>query len=186
MKMTEFIAVCGAVMGLATASLSLHYALRFRAEAKRDAIRFRFFAARDRLYMAAANGLIPVESEAFIGLRDALNDTLRDDALMGATEFAWFFLTPDGDNEATKRHRETILGPLSEQGRAEFRDISKEMVGAIIALAKANSRIFRTIVTLEDVVYRLEKQDAEAKSLNRLVRGGATDSHNGELRLAGF
>jgi len=47
------------------ASYGLWAAIAMRRGAHRDALRYRFYAARDRLYLAGADGLLPVESKEF-------------------------------------------------------------------------------------------------------------------------
>ena len=106
------------MLGISTGALFLYRIIHawFKG-VQRDRIRFQLFAVKDRLYLAAANGLVPVESKAFQMARYIINCLIVENKIQAALEiFARHF-------DGASKDAESIFEGLSFEGRKEATQI---------------------------------------------------------------
>jgi hypothetical protein len=138
------------------ASYLLALAVRYRRVAHRDAIRFRLFAARDRLYLAAADGLVPVEGELFQQLRFVINFVIRESDGAGFNEFFPLFGAPNEDSKASTT-LEARIAQLPAPARAVYIDILKDALFATHDLFMLNSRLARLFRFLKRMATKMDQ-----------------------------
>ena len=127
-------------------------ARRLRRHIRREDLRFRLFAARDRLYLVAAHGTIPVGSHAFRGLRDVISHLIRESNVVGVPLFLQ--LTSDTNDGPA-----TFLDELSAEGKIVFREIAVQVGETMAELFRTNSRLIRFLEFLRRSTRRLERRE---------------------------
>lgn len=149
----------------------LTVAVRQYRSIKRDAILFRLFAARDKLYLAASDGLIDARSDAFRQMRDSINFLICRSDEAGAIQF---FVTV-----ATRKQEplDSLVERLPQKARAPYVDILLEVGKTVHDLFVFNSRILRVWYALNRIakvgdgvprrttVVQLEQRIGEAERL---------------------
>ena len=121
---------------LAVAAWLTSQAFNLFEEEQRRKVRFSFFALRDRLYHAAASGLIPTSSQEFKSIRNIINSIISVDFAIGADEFltyTWSFVRPLSADE----HRGQ--SELPEAGEREGLDIINAILTSFLQLCRLNS-----------------------------------------------
>lgn len=140
----------------------LSVAQDYRRAIARDAIRYRLFAARDKLYLAAADGRLPVDGEMFQGLRDAINFMIRECDVAGFTEYIPLFIgqTEKGDDDAVAAMQHK-LEQLPMPARVVYIEIVKDVHFALHDFLMLNSRIARLFNFLKHMANRMDEASAE-------------------------
>src|SRR6266478_1683734 len=96
----------------------LPIAFRLRCSVKQTQAKFRLYAARDRLYVAAAEGWISPNSKLFKVLRSGVVAFIREAEMLGFGQFAQLV---DDTPRDVKRTREFLqmMQAVSVEGRRE-------------------------------------------------------------------
>lgn len=148
-----YVVAVAAAAALFVGVCAVEVALQLRRSVERDRLRFRLFAARQRLFLAARRGLVPVASPAFQGLRAFINVTLRENDVVGAEAYVRLFHPKPG------RSNGLLFEGLSEGGVAELNDILLEVGTTMLELYRFNSRAVRFLYWLTTTAARVSSRD---------------------------
>jgi hypothetical protein len=147
-----------AAIALVFACYLLTVAIRYKRALAREVVRYRLFDARDKLYLAVADGLLPVESSLFQDTRRLINFLVREGDGAGFKEFSPIFLRKDDDESfSMKDHITQLPGPA----RVVFLDILTDVVRAMYDLFMLNSRLARLFVFLKRTATKMDQAAAE-------------------------
>jgi len=148
---------------------------------RRLEIRYRFFAIRDRLYLCAADGQIPVSSEAFSRLRNLLCRFIRFEERWGAGELAQLWSLSSKDIDLANRFVERLLTELpSDEARAAFIQMNLEALENFRRLIEMNSRIARILSFIQRTHVgreRLRQQQKTESFVEQLRTLAGTSAH---------
>jgi hypothetical protein len=134
MTYAPWLLTMGALLALFAAVYLLTFVVRARHSVERDAIRYQLFAARDKLYLAAADGRMP--EDVFRKARDSINVVLRGSEIAGAAVF--FYAIRMGGPSLDE-----FVQRLPEEARQPYLDVMSDVGHAILALLTLNSRFVR-------------------------------------------
>lgn len=129
---------------------------------KRDGFRFRLFAARDKLYIAAINGLLPVDSEAFVRLRDTINFFIRESNRAGAIEFFICVGTHETDRGSALIQQIEQLPP---EARGAYLEIVEMMATSLRGIFETNSRVARLFNWLNRIANSEKKSERTSDTI---------------------
>lgn len=132
------------------------------ANTKREAARFRLFAARDHLYRVAASGRLDVNSEAFRSLVTWVNGVLHFADDLGFVELT-ALMRASQDPDA-QRDADRILKTLNDDERQAVQEIANLIGEAMFKLIRVNSRITRLAMRVMDtrIEARTEKPEPDS------------------------
>lgn len=160
------------VIGLAAALLPLGAGLVYwwirgvRWEMEVKSVRYKLYAARDRLFIAAARGLVPASSRHFRQGQEVINTLLQVSEKINLISF---IRVREMLNQIGSDPRVEEDGPedlLTEDGYAESAEIMVQAVTALFDLCVLNSNLVWVVVKLQQIagadVLTLAK-DLEAK-----------------------
>jgi hypothetical protein len=136
---------------------------------RRDRVRFRFFAARDRLYLLAARGVIPVGSKPYVELMKVINLIVHHNEIVGAQVFLQVLESLKDGTPSKDRHGINSLPPAA---RTEAQALVVELGGALCDLMAVNSNIVRALLWLDvpGAVYK-QRRLGEALDVRKEVCG---------------
>lgn len=127
------------LLGALIASAALfHFATRLRRTIRRDELRFRLFAIRDRLYTAAREGNVDAQSAEFFAVRDVLNQVIRESDRAGGVDLVRLMAGPGLSKEDFMVH-------LPPKTRAILADTLAKTGEVLFQLFRLNSRVMRVM-----------------------------------------
>lgn len=137
---------------------------RVHKDIMRDRVRFMLFAARDRLYVAAARGTIPVESRAFQEIRSALNHLIRGNKSFGFVALMSCLKMSRTDTEGDFG-KAFFLYELTPEGVDEATEILVFTGEALIEAAAVNSNLSRALVASGAIAASDEPGEVESATV---------------------
>jgi len=154
---------------LLASCFALTFAVRCLRAARRDQQRFRFFAVRDRLYTLAARGELPVDSETFRVIRTGITGLIKGSDEVGAELYRLVEraeLLRQGKEKTNEGDPDPFIARASHETLKECAALLAELMDAMFILGRLNSRLFRLMLWLQDLLKTLTKtkklSDAEA------------------------
>jgi len=162
----------GALIALTTACAILPGVVRFRKSVRQSQARFRLYGARDRLYLAAANGLIPVDSEAFRVVSNGIVALIREADSLGIGLYERMHYPAGLNVEGNGKLFGSLLMPLSRQGRQECIGVVIESYAALLSLMQINSRLVRWAVRKDALARHIMRKSVvrEAMPVKNAIR----------------
>lgn len=128
---------------LAGACVLVSIAAELRRSVRRTQLKFALYAARDRLYLAAAKGILSVRTPLFRLLRDGIAGSIRYAERFGPEELELLTGASTPATGGTTSQLVDAMMNLSDEAREETIAIAMTMLDSSLKLMRLNSRLVR-------------------------------------------
>ena len=150
-----------ALVGLGLAACILVVTVSLSTGLRRTKAKFELYAARDQLYLAASDGLIPVDSKMFKMLRNGIVQVTRYADQLGVPNYVR--MRGRASEQEMSRFMDRLMA-LSPAGRVECARIGVKVNSALLSLMMLNSRFVRIFMSLNRFGDRIEKKIEQSEA----------------------